>query len=176
MGARSKGCHTCKLRKVRCDGTRPSCNRCGKLGNVCPGYENAFNTFIDEKPRIERAQAIARQQERESRSMQQNPQHLYRSNHVRTSTRMACCRMPGPSSEISLVGFKDGILLSFLVNKLQSGHSHCERLAAGSKTGPPPSTLAALEAPGFGKWPSLPIILWEHFRQCSSAKRTICVT
>lgn len=120
MGARSKGCNTCKSRKVRCDGTLPSCNRCRKLGHECAGCEM---TFVDEKPRIERAQAIARQQQEGIRSMQ-----MYCKSNLQT---------PGPSTGLSQVASKDGILLSFLVNKLHSGRSHCERLAVGSKTGPP---------------------------------------
>jgi hypothetical protein len=33
------GCKTCKKRRVRCDETKPVCNRCTSLNKVCEGYE-----------------------------------------------------------------------------------------------------------------------------------------
>lgn len=33
------GCWTCRLRKVKCDATRPKCERCTKAGLVCEGYQ-----------------------------------------------------------------------------------------------------------------------------------------
>ncbi|TKA66864.1 hypothetical protein B0A55_08315 [Friedmanniomyces simplex] len=38
MPVRSSGCFTCRKRKIRCDETRPQCQRCGTHGVVCPGY------------------------------------------------------------------------------------------------------------------------------------------
>ncbi|KAK4171779.1 putative carboxypeptidase [Triangularia setosa] len=37
--ARSKrGCITCRIRRVKCDETRPQCTRCTKAGRTCDGY------------------------------------------------------------------------------------------------------------------------------------------
>ncbi|KAJ5363942.1 uncharacterized protein N7496_009655 [Penicillium cataractarum] len=36
---KSKGCNTCRRRKVRCDETKPECMRCVKNGHECLGYE-----------------------------------------------------------------------------------------------------------------------------------------
>ncbi|KAF2462353.1 hypothetical protein BDY21DRAFT_418252 [Lineolata rhizophorae] len=36
---RSKGCHTCRKRRVKCDETKPTCKRCEKSGYWCAGYE-----------------------------------------------------------------------------------------------------------------------------------------
>ncbi|ORX93374.1 hypothetical protein BCR34DRAFT_608573 [Clohesyomyces aquaticus] len=36
---RSKGCQTCRKRKVKCDETKPICQRCTKAGYNCLGYE-----------------------------------------------------------------------------------------------------------------------------------------
>ncbi len=36
---RSKGCVTCKQRRVKCDETRPECGHCRRLGLRCGGYE-----------------------------------------------------------------------------------------------------------------------------------------
>jgi hypothetical protein len=36
---RSKGCNTCKERRVKCDEGTPSCKNCIRLGRVCGGYK-----------------------------------------------------------------------------------------------------------------------------------------
>lgn len=36
---RSRGCHTCKKRRVKCDEGRPGCATCLRLGHECAGYE-----------------------------------------------------------------------------------------------------------------------------------------
>ncbi|KAK7430697.1 hypothetical protein QQZ08_002741 [Neonectria magnoliae] len=36
---RSKGCNTCRKRRVKCDETKPTCVRCTKAGYECLGYE-----------------------------------------------------------------------------------------------------------------------------------------
>ncbi|KAL4816601.1 hypothetical protein BDW67DRAFT_175502 [Aspergillus spinulosporus] len=41
-GRRSIGCYTCRQRKVKCDATRPVCDRCTKFGRKCPGYPDTF--------------------------------------------------------------------------------------------------------------------------------------
>jgi hypothetical protein len=38
MPPRSTGCFQCRKRKIRCDETWPSCERCAKHGVPCPGY------------------------------------------------------------------------------------------------------------------------------------------
>ncbi|KAF2679469.1 hypothetical protein K458DRAFT_375001 [Lentithecium fluviatile CBS 122367] len=37
VGGRSKGCSTCRRRRVKCDETRPVCNRCQRHGLGCDG-------------------------------------------------------------------------------------------------------------------------------------------
>ncbi|KIW28976.1 uncharacterized protein PV07_04827 [Cladophialophora immunda] len=39
VAGKSKGCNTCRKRKIHCDGTRPSCDRCRKSDRVCGGYQ-----------------------------------------------------------------------------------------------------------------------------------------
>ncbi|KAK8113257.1 hypothetical protein PG984_013783 [Apiospora sp. TS-2023a] len=34
-----KGCNTCRVRRVKCDNTRPFCKKCTDHGRVCEGYE-----------------------------------------------------------------------------------------------------------------------------------------
>ncbi|KAH8892694.1 hypothetical protein GQ53DRAFT_840571 [Thozetella sp. PMI_491] len=38
-GHASRGCTTCKLRRIRCDSSRPICLRCTKSKRVCLGYD-----------------------------------------------------------------------------------------------------------------------------------------
>ncbi|KAI1319975.1 hypothetical protein F5Y16DRAFT_92752 [Xylariaceae sp. FL0255] len=38
---RSKGCKTCKRKKIKCDEARPSCGQCQKGSRECEGYERA---------------------------------------------------------------------------------------------------------------------------------------
>ncbi|KAF5604224.1 hypothetical protein FPCIR_973 [Fusarium pseudocircinatum] len=40
----SKGCLTCRKRRVKCDGDRPSCRECLRLRRVCGGYESKKKT------------------------------------------------------------------------------------------------------------------------------------
>ncbi|KAH7336662.1 hypothetical protein BKA65DRAFT_563896 [Rhexocercosporidium sp. MPI-PUGE-AT-0058] len=37
-GKLSRGCKTCRTRKIRCDETQPDCRQCSKAGWVCPQY------------------------------------------------------------------------------------------------------------------------------------------
>ncbi|KIV77016.1 hypothetical protein PV11_08856 [Exophiala sideris] len=49
VGPRSKGCRKCVDRKVKCDETRPGCDRCAKGHFKCPGYGPVFqfyDTFV----------------------------------------------------------------------------------------------------------------------------------
>ncbi|KAF5599558.1 Zn2-Cys6 binuclear cluster domain-containing protein [Fusarium pseudoanthophilum] len=40
----SNGCLTCRKRRVKCDGDRPSCRECLRLRRVCGGYESTKKT------------------------------------------------------------------------------------------------------------------------------------
>ncbi|KAF2640389.1 hypothetical protein P280DRAFT_401158 [Massarina eburnea CBS 473.64] len=48
-GKPSKGCGTCKSRRIKCDEKRPICGNCIKSGRDCPGYRDEFDLmFRDE--------------------------------------------------------------------------------------------------------------------------------
>ncbi|KAJ5281847.1 hypothetical protein N7478_007219 [Penicillium angulare] len=51
VGGRSKGCKTCRRRRVKCDEGKPKCARCHKAGKICEGYTQ-FVEFHDETTRI----------------------------------------------------------------------------------------------------------------------------
>ncbi|KIW40326.1 uncharacterized protein PV06_07533 [Exophiala oligosperma] len=46
---KSKGCTTCRRRKVRCDLGKPSCQRCTSSGRCCEGYAR-YSVFINRGP------------------------------------------------------------------------------------------------------------------------------
>ncbi|KAK6337803.1 hypothetical protein TWF696_001283 [Orbilia brochopaga] len=43
VAGRSKGCKTCRERKIKCDEARPGCVRCQKIGKECPGYARTLH-------------------------------------------------------------------------------------------------------------------------------------
>ncbi|KAF4964738.1 hypothetical protein FSARC_7337 [Fusarium sarcochroum] len=49
-GGRSKACRTCKRRRVKCDQSKPHCQRCDKAGLNCEGYVT-HSEFVDESSR-----------------------------------------------------------------------------------------------------------------------------
>ncbi|OIW22966.1 hypothetical protein CONLIGDRAFT_145590 [Coniochaeta ligniaria NRRL 30616] len=48
---RSKGCHNCRSRKIKCDGERPSCKNCAKSNRICTGYQKK-HAFILSKDMV----------------------------------------------------------------------------------------------------------------------------
>lgn len=119
MGARTKGCKTCKSRRVKCTIEQPICKRCRDLNLHCTGYSSFY--FIDEKVRLDRKQAVGQSQCQELRSIQMSPN----------------LTGPVPERGLSLIASQDNILVSFLINKLSQGRSHCRKLVLGSRDGPP---------------------------------------
>ncbi|KAL4949077.1 hypothetical protein BDW69DRAFT_198389 [Aspergillus filifer] len=45
-GRLSKGCQTCRKRKIKCDQALPSCSQCRKAGWVCPQYEDSLDRMF----------------------------------------------------------------------------------------------------------------------------------
>ncbi|KAH7144321.1 hypothetical protein B0J13DRAFT_42182 [Dactylonectria estremocensis] len=45
VAGRSIACHTCKQRKIRCGGEKPTCSNCIKSGRSCAGYQRS-HAFI----------------------------------------------------------------------------------------------------------------------------------
>ncbi|KAI6265394.1 hypothetical protein MCOR03_009423 [Pyricularia oryzae] len=64
-GPPSKGCASCRERKVRCDQKEPSCGQCEKRNVSCPGYRNMQDLmFRDESSHvIKKAKARARKKD-----------------------------------------------------------------------------------------------------------------
>ncbi|KAL4987657.1 hypothetical protein BDW68DRAFT_187872 [Aspergillus falconensis] len=53
-GRRSICCYACRQRRVKCDATRPACDRRTKSGRTCPGYPDAFafKAYVGSSQRI----------------------------------------------------------------------------------------------------------------------------
>ena len=154
MGVQSKGCVTCKARRLKCDEGLPFCQRCNKAGITCGGYK-LTNRFVDERPRIERSKNILRAQE--------NEMALLLHGQSRTQT-FACSSLPMQS--LLVKGSENDFYTSFLAGKLSQGRATSELVGAGSrntgiehqlwiwelaKVQPPSKSLAALAAMMFGE-------------------------
>jgi len=44
------GCKTCRIRKIKCDEGKPSCQKCVTTGRACDGYEAPFRFFTASQP------------------------------------------------------------------------------------------------------------------------------
>jgi hypothetical protein len=50
---RSRGCRTCRARKVRCDQTHPLCQRCARAGINCQGYLEPTTFLVENSQSFE---------------------------------------------------------------------------------------------------------------------------
>ncbi|KAH7215422.1 hypothetical protein DER44DRAFT_162129 [Fusarium oxysporum] len=51
IAGKSKACHNCKKRRVKCDAGRPRCMRCDKAGLICQGYTKSAAVFVNRTTR-----------------------------------------------------------------------------------------------------------------------------
>ncbi|RAK82185.1 Zn(II)2Cys6 transcription factor domain-containing protein [Aspergillus fijiensis CBS 313.89] len=49
VAGKSKGCNTCRARKIACDQQKPACARCTRSNRVCGGYERS-RVFVTVQP------------------------------------------------------------------------------------------------------------------------------
>lgn len=120
MGAHGRGCISCKARRVKCDETHPNCQRCQKTGIRCKGYDQF--KWIDEKPRVEQAMGtLSAQEERHSALQKSSSSMMYHKSELKKVKRY----IPPQSvpTEMSFLGFKDSMLVSFLTSKLSEGRA-----------------------------------------------------
>lgn len=156
MGIRSKGCVTCKARRLKCDEGMPCCRRCSKAGITCEGYQ-LTNRFVDERPRIERTRNIRRAQEDEIALL------------ARRQSRSQSSTFSSLRAQSLLVkGSENDFYISFLASKLSEGRTTFEFAGKShglrdtgtehrlwiwelAKVQPPSKSLAALAAMFFGE-------------------------
>lgn len=131
MGALSKGCVSCKRKKVKCDEIRPTCTRCRTAGIECTTSAPRLR-FVDENPRIQRSMAVAKEQSREFSTITKNTYLAFHSSQLRRSE-------PGGSAlflanTLPLTAFKDDIFISYLFFKFFQGEHEYPFKDAGGDT------------------------------------------
>lgn len=113
---KSKGCNTCKRRKVKCDEGKPGCQRCIRFGRQCEGYGQR-------PPRVRFANDVRRTNERDSQNQRRVDALASRiSTSTSTSARPTIIPLPTPNK-------KDAALSFFLTQFATLGRS------AASSTG-----------------------------------------
>ncbi|KAH6676385.1 hypothetical protein B0J14DRAFT_651807 [Halenospora varia] len=116
VGGRSGGCHTCRRRRVKCDETHPKCERCTKAKIPCEGYARDLK-FVDEKGRAQKRVQIKRQAYLEAIQAEEAQLRANRATKLEPTNRP----VGKVSPPLSLVGFRDKVELTFMLNKLFAG-------------------------------------------------------
>lgn len=117
MGALSKGCGTCKSRKIKCDETHPQCTRCRNAGVECSGYALRLR-FVHEESRIRRSMATSLAQFDEFSTATNSVRRVSQSrNHDLRPSNTAIFL----TDTLPLTAFKDDIFTSYLLFKLFEG-------------------------------------------------------
>ncbi|KAI9694256.1 MAG: hypothetical protein M1820_009114 [Bogoriella megaspora] len=118
-GKPSKGCRTCVKRRIKCDETRPECNRCKKSNRSCPGFipPAVFHQTIFVGDKSERN---AQQEE----SSQDGAASDAVSTHRPALRSLTIFEYSGriPQS-LDLSGFTNNLYSSFLLNTYWSSNS-----------------------------------------------------
>ncbi|KAF2120760.1 hypothetical protein BDV96DRAFT_641417 [Lophiotrema nucula] len=97
---KSKGCITCKKRRIKCDEAKPTCERCKKSGYVCAGYNTSLHfvntSTVPFQPKPNQSTAYVGE------------------TPVRVVPRIRTTEPVPP--ELSLVAFKQDVCISFLLH------------------------------------------------------------
>ena len=115
MGALSKGCGSCKKRKVKCDETHPRCTRCCKAGVECTGFAPRLR-FVDETLRVRRAVEVSHAQSHELPIMIKPSQLEANSTRYRQPQHLQ--HSPAIPKTLHITAFKADIFTSYLVFRL----------------------------------------------------------
>ncbi|KAL2024808.1 hypothetical protein VTK56DRAFT_5629 [Thermocarpiscus australiensis] len=57
-GRPSRGCQMCRMRRIKCDETKPTCNQCAKARRQCPGYRDEFDLVLRNENLAARRRAL----------------------------------------------------------------------------------------------------------------------
>lgn len=162
MGALSKGCASCKRRKVKCDETRPKCTRCRNAGIECAGFATRLR-FVDEMPRIRRSIAVSHAQSHEFSAITRNSQLAFHSSRIRQSQPLDSSAS-FLAKQLPLTAFKDDIFMSYLVPKLFGEYGHPSNAAGEIRCGLPIDWICELvrtpEKPRYKSWDALAAVIF----------------
>ncbi|KAH7109522.1 hypothetical protein EDB81DRAFT_704630 [Dactylonectria macrodidyma] len=134
---RSKGCNTCRKRRVKCDETKPTCVRCTKAGFECLGYERA---------RLWHHTSTAPFPEMALLGLEQAGQH--------NAFMPMASRISSPPPELSLVAFQGDFCFSFMFSNFvwrSYGALWLNQAAQGSLGGLALDATKALAQANFGR-------------------------
>jgi hypothetical protein len=124
---RSKGCITCRQRKVKCDEKRPLCERCQASWVPCEGYSRE-TVFVDESTRLRLSSEQSQQAVSSSGSTQTVSADAQTSESSELSRQRAILGNY-PSRSMSLHAHQSNIYVSFLIHRLFS-HPYRDRTAS----------------------------------------------
>ncbi|KAL3419045.1 C6 finger domain-containing protein [Phlyctema vagabunda] len=108
----SKGCRTCRRRRVKCDERQPLCARCERGGFDCEGYGRALS-FVSENSRAKR-----RSLKQEALRAKSIGKGELRRRSTATGSEADLTMAARPPSELTCAAFKDEIQISFTFAKL----------------------------------------------------------
>ncbi|CAH0038235.1 unnamed protein product [Clonostachys rhizophaga] len=116
----SKGCRTCKERRVKCDEGKPACQRCLRLGRECGGYQKkvALLKFKEQKinygpvtlqrrssPSSSSTSSSTPSKQRQPRQQNQHPNLTVSHSRSGRRTPMSSSPSPVPSDDDMAVSF-----------------------------------------------------------------------
>ncbi|RSM19447.1 hypothetical protein CDV31_001607 [Fusarium ambrosium] len=140
---RSKGCNTCRKRRVKCDETKPVCVRCTKGGFECLGY------IRDRVWRHTSTAPFPTMAYTETTSAGQNTSTSPSKDTSTTNTRVA-----SPPPEMSLIAFQGDFCFSFMFSNFvwrSYGAPWLDQAAAGKLGRLSLDATKALSQANFGK-------------------------
>ncbi|KAK7530029.1 hypothetical protein IWX49DRAFT_385261 [Phyllosticta citricarpa] len=137
-GKPSKGCHTCRQRKIRCDQQPDGCSQCAKSRRTCPGYRSQLDVmFRNESTRIEKrvkARAkVTRNAVPASDSASPNSSIIFEAGSGSSPTSSSPA-----STDYALVQPSFEVAPTSNVDELATGYftsSHCSHVFFGPNTG-----------------------------------------
>ncbi|EPE32962.1 hypothetical protein GLAREA_05974 [Glarea lozoyensis ATCC 20868] len=122
-----------------------------------------YNTaiWIDENPRVEKAFAISKAQERNYSSAHDSGSCMHHASQLKRRSKIQPVR--SISSDIPLVGFKDPIILSFLAYKLAQGGGQLLRTESADKS----TWVSRVSDSSKNTLNALASIIFGHVHRCS---------
>jgi Fungal Zn(2)-Cys(6) binuclear cluster domain len=161
MGALSKGCGTCKRRKVKCDETHPTCTRCRNADIECIGFAPRLR-FVDEGPRIRRSIEVSHKQSHEY-SVARGSHLAFQSSRIHRPQPLN--RGPFLGNALFLTAFKDDMFMSYLLSEFFEGKDRNPSYALGeTRCGLPPDWIPELvktpQKPRYKSWDALAAIVF----------------
>jgi Fungal Zn(2)-Cys(6) binuclear cluster domain len=108
----SRGCATCRKRRIKCDEGRPACNNCLKRKQECPGYRDDFDIMLKDQttsvPQKAKRKQAAKDKKRAQERRQESAEEEFGPNSspdLNTSQALTVSAMPVDHEMASLYFF-----------------------------------------------------------------------